>query len=103
MARRINKVQAAMDTCILDISVAHGRQFFAQICTVLVFDVLNYGIPTVYPIEKRLIIKGNRDLPSLVVDLVAITRGINNVESKSDAILNDDYIKYMSVNIDSFL
>ena len=34
-----------MDTRILDVSVAHGRKLFAQICAVLVFDVFNNGIP----------------------------------------------------------
>ena len=30
------------------------------------------------------------DVPVLVVDLVAVSRGVHNVEAKSDAILGDD-------------
>jgi len=44
---RVDKIQAAMDTRILDVSVTHGRKFFAQICAVLVFNIFNNGIPAI--------------------------------------------------------
>ena len=44
---RVDKVQAAMDTRILDVSVTHGCEFFAQICAVLIFDIFDNGIPAI--------------------------------------------------------
>ena len=56
MTRRIDEVQATMDTRILDVSVTHGRKFFAQICAMLVFDIFNDGIPavSVFSIEEKI-------------------------------------------------
>lgn len=47
MTGRVNEVQAAMDTGILNVSVPHSRKFFAKICAVLVLDIFNNGIPAV--------------------------------------------------------
>ena len=91
-----------MDTRILDVSVAHGRKLFTQICAVLVFNVFNNGIPakSAY-IQLRTIslIQGTLDAPSFVVDLVAVTRSVDYIESKSNAILDDDCKAYVSIKL----
>jgi len=83
-----------MDTRILDVSVSHGCELFAQICAVLVFDVFDNGIPAVSvysQLRKFLIMRGNWHIPSLIVKLVSVTRSVNDVESKSNTIFDDDY------------
>jgi hypothetical protein len=47
MASGIDEVQAAVDTCVLDVAVTHGSEFFAEISAVLVLDIFNDGIPAV--------------------------------------------------------
>ena len=82
-----------MDTRILDVSVTHGRKFFAQICAMLVFDIFNDGIPAVSvctQLRKKLITKEIWHVPSLVVDLVAVTGSVDDIQSKPNTILNDD-------------
>jgi len=41
----VDKVQAAVDTGVLDVSVTHGGQLFAQVGAVLVLDVFNDRVP----------------------------------------------------------
>ena len=62
-----------MDAGILDISFALGCKFLSKVCRVLVFDVLDNRVPA-----------------SIVVDLITITWGIDNVQSQTDAVLLDD-------------
>lgn len=47
MAGGVDEVQAAVDAGILDVSVAHGSQFLAQVSTVLIFDVFDDRVPAV--------------------------------------------------------
>lgn len=41
----VDEVQAAMDTRVLDVPVPLSRQLFAQVHTVLVFDILDNRVP----------------------------------------------------------
>lgn len=45
MASRVNEVQAAVDTSVLDVAVTHGGEFLAEVSTVLVLNVLDDGVP----------------------------------------------------------
>ena len=45
VARRVDEVQAAVDTCVLDVAVTHGSQLLAQVRAVLVLDVLDDRVP----------------------------------------------------------
>lgn len=47
MTGRVDEVQAAVDTCVLDVTVTHGSELLAEVCAVLVLDVLDYGVPAV--------------------------------------------------------
>ena len=90
-----------MDTRILDVSIAHGCKFFAQICAVLVFDIFNNGIPAFFKSkwEYFWLVQRSWDAPSFVVDLVAVSRSVNYVESKSNAVLDNDCKAYVSIKL----
>lgn len=62
-----------MDAGVLDVALSLGGELLAEVCGVLVLDVLHNWIPA-----------------SVVVDLVSVTWGIDNVEAKTNAVLLDD-------------
>ena len=45
VASGADEVQTAVDTCVLDVAVTHSREFLAQVCAVLVFDVFDDRVP----------------------------------------------------------
>lgn len=45
MSRGLNEEETAMDSCVLDVSFSLSGKLFAQVCGVLVFDVLDDRIP----------------------------------------------------------
>lgn len=71
--RGLDKEQAAVNTGILDISLSLGSELFPEVCRVLVLDILYDWVPA-----------------SLVIDLVTVSRGINNIQSQADTVLLDD-------------
>jgi len=71
--RRLDEEQAAVDTSVLNITFSLGGEFFAEIRRVLIFDVLHDRIPA-----------------SLVVDLVSIAGGVDDVETEPDTVLLND-------------
>lgn len=62
-----------MDAGILNVAFSLGGELLAEVCGVLVLDVLHNWIPA-----------------SVVVDLISVTWGIDNVEAETDAVLLDD-------------
>ena len=91
MTRRLDEEKTAMDASILDVSLSLSSKFFPQISRMLVFDILDDWIPaticqsTAQTLRRELV-------PSVIVDLISIARGINNIESQTDTILFDDCI-----------
>lgn len=73
MARGLDEEQAAVDTGVLDIPLTLSSEFFSEVCRVLVLDVLDDWVPA-----------------SVVVNLIAITRGIDNVQTQTNAIFFDN-------------
>lgn len=69
----LDEEQAAVDARILEVSVTLGRKLFAEVSTVLVLDVLDYGVPA-----------------ALVVDEVAVAGGIDDVEAEAHPVFLDD-------------
>lgn len=45
MARGLDEEQAAMNTGILDVALTLSREFLAEVCRMLILDVLDNGIP----------------------------------------------------------
>ena len=70
MAGGLNEEEAAVNSGILNISFALSGEFFSKICGMLILDILDNWIPA-----------------SIVIDLVAISRGINNVQPQTNSIL----------------
>lgn len=70
---RVEEEQAAVNARVLDVAITHGSKLLAEVCAVLVLDILDDCIPA-----------------ALVVDLVAISGGVNNVQLELDAILRND-------------
>jgi hypothetical protein len=73
VSRWLNKEQAAVNPGVLEITFTLGSEFLAQICRVLVFDVLDNWVPA-----------------ALVVDQIAVTGSVDNVETETHAIFLDD-------------
>ena len=48
VAAGVDEVQSAVNTRVLDVSVAHSSELLAQVGTVLVLDVLDDGVPAVF-------------------------------------------------------
>jgi hypothetical protein len=90
MPSRTDKVEATVDTRVLDVPVAHSRQLLAQIRAVLVLDVLDDGIPATTNLHNKSHHK-TCHLPVFVVHLVTVTRSVDNVQAKLDTIFNDNY------------
>ena len=73
MARGLDEEQAAVDSGILDITFTLGCEFLSEVCRVLILNVLDNWVPA-----------------SIVVDLVAVTWGINNVQAQTNSVFLDD-------------
>jgi hypothetical protein len=69
----LDEEEAAVDTGVLDISLTLSCELLSKICGVLVLNVLDNWIPA-----------------SVIVDLITITRGIDNVQPQTNTILLDD-------------
>lgn len=69
----LDEVQAAVDTSILDVAVALGGELLAQVGRVLVLDVFDDGVPA-----------------SVVVDQVAVSGSVDNVQAQTDTVLLDN-------------
>lgn len=79
-----------MDTGILDIPLSLRGELFAKIRGVLVLDVLHNRIPATFN-EYSASEKGfGYSSPSIIVDLIAISWSIHNVEAESHTILLND-------------
>jgi len=61
MSRRLDEKQAAVDTGILDITVTLGSEFLAEVCRMLVLDVLHNRVPTECVISSIRTVIGQRD------------------------------------------
>jgi len=49
MAGRVDKVQAAVDARVLDVTVTHRRKLLAKVRAVLVLDILHNWVPATRP------------------------------------------------------
>lgn len=73
VARRLDEEQAAVNSCVLDVSLSLRSELLSEVSTMLVFDVFHNGIPA-----------------SIVVDQISIARSVNNVQAQADSILFDN-------------
>lgn len=73
VASGLDEEQAAVNAGILDVLLAVGGELLAQVGRVLIFDVLDDGVPA-----------------AVVVDQVAVARCVDNVQAQADTILLDE-------------
>lgn len=66
----LDEEQAAVDTGVLDVALTLGSELLSKVGRVLVLDVLDDRVPA-----------------AVVVDQVTVARGIDNVETETNAIL----------------
>jgi hypothetical protein len=73
VTRGLDEEQAAVDAGVLQVALTLGSELLAEVGTVLVLDVLDYGVPA-----------------ALVVDKVAVAGRVDDVEAQTHAVLLDD-------------
>jgi len=73
MTGRLDEEEAAVNAGVLQVALTLSGEFLAKVGAVLVLDVLDDGIPA-----------------ALVVDEVAVTWRVNNVQSEPDAVFLND-------------
>ena len=102
MAGRVDEEEAAVDTSVLDVAVAHGSEFLAEVRAVLVLDVLDDRVPAAVisctrqrgvcgGYGKASGTHGRRGyVPVFVIDLVAVAGRVDDVQPEADTVLNND-------------
>lgn len=86
-----------MDPGVLDVAVTHSSKLLAKVCAVLVLNVLNDRIPASDGnaiLIARNCVECEENSPVLVVDLVAIARCVDDVQTQADTIFGDDYTQF---------
>jgi len=73
VSRRVDKEQRAVNPSVLDVAVSHRRQLFSQIRAVLVLDVFDNRVPAV-----------------VIVDLISVTRRVNDVQPQPNTVFHDN-------------
>jgi hypothetical protein len=74
VTRRLDEEQTAVDTRVLNVALTLRGELLAQVRRVLILDVLDDRVPA-----------------TVVVDLVSVAGGINDVQTQPDAVLLDNY------------
>lgn len=73
VARWLDEEKAAVNAGVLDVALSLGSELLSQVGRVLVLDILDNGIPA-----------------AVVVDEIAVSWGVDNIQSQTDAILLND-------------
>lgn len=90
----LNEEEAAMNTSVLNITLSLSGEFLAEIGGMLILDVLHDRIPTTYHVSfqiSKLMLSGFGGIPSIIVHLITVAWGINNVQPKANTIFLDDF------------
>ena len=100
VASRVDEEQAAVDTCVLDMTVTLRGELLAEVRAVLVLNVFDNRVPAEQHQKDALEWKrrvGYReeagtgdDIPVFVVDLVTVARRVDDVEAKLHTVLDND-------------
>lgn len=91
MARRLDEEQTAVNTGILDVAVTLSGKLLAEVCGVLILDIFHDGVPASSTLARETMLRvGGCLIPSVVVDLVTVSRSVNNVETQTHAVLLND-------------
>lgn len=82
MSGRLNEEQAAVDASILDVALSLSSQFLAKVGRMLIFDVFHDWVPAAAHqlVTETAGSKAHPRLPSVVIDEIAVSRGVDDVE-----------------------
>lgn len=90
MTGGLDEEETAVDTGVLDVSLALGGKFFAQVCRVLILDILDDRVPAERSSEgSSQDYNDNLFIPSIIIYLITIPRSIDNIEPQTDAVFLD--------------
>lgn len=89
MTRRLDEKKAAVHPCILDVPLTLCSELFAQVSRVLFFDISDYRIPATMAQWKSSNMFWALS-PSIIIDLITITRSIDDIQSQTHSILLND-------------
>lgn len=99
MSRRVDEEQATVYSGIGNMSVPLGSEFFPQVARVLVFNLnTRASVTCCSRYQGCMPTHVSRDgLPaSIVVDLISVSRRVDDVQLESDSVLDDSYLRGMS-------
>ena len=97
MTGRLDEEKTAMDAGVLNVAFSLSSELFSEVGRVLVFDVLDNGIPA--PTCQQVHVgTGGLVLPSIVVYLIAVAWCVHNVQAQAHSILLND-CKSLSISI----
>lgn len=83
VAGRLDEEQAAVNACVLDVTLTLSSKLLPEVSRMLILDVFNDGVPAVYMLAGELsCLRGlQRNIPAIIVDKITVARGINDVQS----------------------
>lgn len=93
MARRLDEKEAAMDACVLDVPFSLSCEFLAEVGRMLILNVFDNRVPAVNGVSFsicELLLRSCNGIPSIVIHLITITRGVDNIQPKANTILLND-------------
>lgn len=80
-----------MNASILDVSLTLSSELLAEVRAVLVFDVFHNWIPTRSVSQRGGL--WTKVLPSVIVDLVTVSRCVYNIQSESDTVFLNNFLR----------
>ena len=99
----VDEVQAAVDTCVLDMAVTLRGELLAKVRAVLVLDVFDNRVPAeqhqgdALEWKRRVGCREDAgtgdDITVFVVDLVTVARRVDDVEAKLHTVLDNNCIR----------
>lgn len=94
VAGRVDEEETAVDPGIGDMFISERSKLLSQVGRVLVLDLLGsaFGRPTPNACSWTNVFH-NRVPAVVVVDLVSVARGVDDVQPQPDSILNNDYAR----------
>lgn len=96
MTGGLDEEETAMDTGVLDVTFSLCSKFFAEVGGMLIFDVLDNRVPTIQCVSlfiSQAINAERQYIPSIVIHLITIAWGIDNIQPEADAVLLNNYPK----------
>jgi hypothetical protein len=93
MAGWLNEEKTAVNTCVLNVAFPLSCEFLAEVGRVLILDVFDDGVPaTTVSTNLSCLFLTREIVPSVIVDLITVSGGIDDVKPQTYTVFFDDYI-----------